>query len=110
MRRGLVAVAGSAAAVEAPTKRPEGTAPPAVPLAKGVSIVKEHRCPPREKIPEVIEAVLLGMDATVFDGATLFDVGPVETKAAPMGRLRSPELQRPSPHEAPWKGAAAEPA
>ncbi|HEY3567090.1 MAG TPA: hypothetical protein VGP73_04080 [Thermoanaerobaculia bacterium] len=41
-------------------KKPEETAPlAAVPLAKGVSIVNEHYCPPRERIPEVVEAVLL---------------------------------------------------
>jgi hypothetical protein len=42
-------------------KRPEGTAPPGPPSPwqKGVSIVKEHYCPPRERIPEVVEAVLL---------------------------------------------------
>jgi hypothetical protein len=40
-------------------KRPERAAPPPPsPWQKGVSIVKEHYCPPRERIPEVDEAVL----------------------------------------------------
>jgi len=49
-------------------KRPERTAPPPSPWQKGVSIVKEHYCPPRERIPRVVEAVLLvRADLTVLD-------------------------------------------
>src|SRR5436305_9705801 len=38
------------------------------PPGKGTSLVKEHYCPPRERIPEVVEAALLvRADLTAFD-------------------------------------------
>jgi hypothetical protein len=44
-------------------KRPGRTAtrPPSS-LAKGTSLVKEHCGPPRERIPEVVEAILVMLD------------------------------------------------